>query len=208
MNTFIRLMLVLALAAGLFLLARESAAWAEGSPEQSLSAPEQGNQSFVDRKDDDCNRGWGKDKEKDKHKCKDKGSVKPPPKHVVIPVTGRYSVGGFCTLDIELNDPAIILNASIETPLPREIPNDAQKVRQGCLLEYYSADQRIDGLPAGAGSATICFAAMPNKQMTLYFYNLYAPNPTWVPLETSTQAGLVCAPGNETGLYVATFLKH
>jgi hypothetical protein len=208
MKTFLRLLLVLALAAGIALLAWGNPAWAEGSPGQSFSAPDEGVQAFPERKDDDCNRHWGKNKEKDRYECKDKGSVKPPPKHIVIRATGQYSVGGFCTISIELYDTATTLKASLETYLPRAIPNGAQKVRQGCLLDYYRYNQRIEGLSPSTGSATICFAAPPNKQMTVFFYNLYAPKPTWVQLETTVQDGIACADANKSGIYVSTFQKH
>ena len=199
-------------------LARNQVAWAATSSKTTeQSTLSQAEKSVSPHGDDDCDnhrnkdKNRCKDKDKDKDKCKKNkkhcGSVKPPPQQILIPVTGEYSVGGFCTISIALNDPGIRLDAGLKTPLPRELPDKVQKVRQGCLLTYYNSDQRINELPADSGTTTICFAATPHKQMTVYFFNMYASNPKWVPLETTVEAGKACATGNASGVYVATFQK-
>jgi hypothetical protein len=141
-------------------------------------------------------------------KANDKGTVKPPPGTVLIPVTGDYSVGGFCVLSVGLDDPAIQLDARLITPLPAGLPDTVQRVRQGCLLTYFRSGERISVLPPEDGSTTICFAAPPPKQATVYFHDTYAPDPVWVPLETTVESGIACAPANASGTYVATFLKE
>jgi len=133
------------------------------------------------------------------------GTVKPPPFDVVIPVTGDYSLGGFCTLSVELTDAEITLNANLLTPLPGELPKNVHKVRQGCLLTYNRASQILDELPTAAGSTMICFAGTPNQQMTVYFYDIYSTDPTWTALETTFEANIACAPANASGVYIATF---
>ena len=219
MKRIFRIILMIIVLLGIVGLARNQVAWAANSS----GAPDPASPQLVERSispahGDDCDKPWNKnkdkckDKDKDKHKCKnhkkDCGSVKPPPHQILIPVTGDYSVGGFCTISIALNDPAINLDAGLKTPLPRELPDKVQKVRQGCLLTYYNSDQRINELPADSGNTTICFAATPNKQMTVYFLNMYVAKPQWVPLETTVEAGKACATGNASGIYVATFQKH
>jgi hypothetical protein len=114
-------------------------------------------------------------------------------------------VGGFCTLSIVFNDPAITLDASLKTPLPHDLPDKVHKVRQGCLLSYYTARQPLAELPASSGSATICFAAAPGQKMVIYFYSLYAPKPSWVALKTHVQNGIACAAAPKSGVYAATF---
>ena len=181
-------------------LTRNQVAQANQAADPSVSARGKESQSVL---------AAPKDCEKDKNgKVKDKckGTVKTPPFDVVIPVTGDYSIGGFCTLSVALNDPALRLEGSLVTPLPGELPDSVQKIRQGCLLTYFRSNQRIDALPTGS-STTICFAATPNKEMTVYFYDLYALEPKWVPLETTVEAGIACAPANLSGVYVATFTK-
>jgi hypothetical protein len=190
-------MIMFSLIVGIVFVARNQVAWANQSSDLSLSAREDGQAAVADKKDD-C-----KDKNKNKDKCK--GTVKPPPKDLFIPVTGEYSVGGFCTLSIVLNDPAITLDATIKTPLPSDLPDKVHKVRQGCLLTYYSSDLRIDELSSNSGSATVCFAATPQQQTVVYFHNTYSSNPTWVALETTVQNGIACAAAPKSGVYVATF---
>ncbi len=212
MKIFFRIIILIAVLLGIVALAKNHIAWAANSGETSI-------QSVSQDKGDYCDKPWNqrkqeckdKDKNKDNNKCKKHpekcGSVKPPAREIVINKTGEYSVGGFCTLSVTLNDAAVKLNAHIETPLPGELPDKVQRVRQGCHLNFSSSDQQMNELPTSSGSATICFAAMPSKQMTLYFYNIDAPKPEWTALETTTDSGKACAKGNGSGVYIATFQK-
>lgn len=201
MNTSVRLLLVLALLTGIAISAGEKTAGADRLPGLSLSAVDRQGRAFPDRKDDDCIKGRGKDKDK----CKEKGTVKPPAREIVITRSGKYSVAGFCMLSIELIDPNITLHARITTPLPGVLPKGVHRIRQGCLLTYYSSNRRIDALSPSSGNTTICFAATPKKEMTIYFYDIYAPNPAWVPVQTTLQDGTACAPGTGSGVYIGTF---
>ena len=203
MNKSMRIILLLALLAGIAVLARNQVAWATPSAEASLSAYQDDVQADVLPKkgDDPCILPNGKLR----HRCK--GTVKPPPQNVIIPVTGQYSIGGFCTLDVELSDADIPLNAVILAPLPRDLPDGVHKVGQGCLLtySYISTNTRINTLSSTSGNATICFSAIAGKQMTLYYYDNDALSPAWVKLTTTNQNGIACAVGNSSGIYVATF---
>jgi hypothetical protein len=196
-NKYIRLTILIAVVLGIVFVAQNQVVWANPASDPGLSVKADG-QSVVSAAKENC-----KDKNKNKDKCQ--GSVKPPPKSLFIPVTGEYSVGGFCTLSIAFNDPVITLDATLQTPLPRDLPDKVHKVSQGCLLTYYSSQQRIDELSASLGSATICFAAIPQQISVVYFYNLYSANPAWVPLETTVENGIACAAGPKSGVYVATF---
>ena len=197
-NKYLRLIIMISLVLGIILVAQSNVAWANQATGPSLSARSHPEQSILPAKDD-CQQGNNKNKDK----CK--GTVKPPPKDIIIPVTGEYSVGGFCTLSVNLSDPKINLDASVVTPLQHELPDQVHKVRQGCLLTYYNASERIDALAPASGTTTICFAATPQKQMTIYFYNLFATDPVWAPLETTVENGVACAEANKSGIYVATF---
>ena len=200
----IRVLIAICLVMGIVLLAQDQVARANPSPNQSHSAENQEKQSILLAPgDEDCEKDKGKNK--DKEKCK--GTVKPPSRELIIPVTGQYSVGGFCTLTVDLKNLEITLDASVVTPLPGELPEDVQKIRQGCLLTYYNPDGRIDELTQELGNTTICFAVIPGKQMLLYFYDIYSTNPKWAPLETTDQDGIACGPGIASGVYVATFKK-
>ena len=197
MNRYLRFAVAGLFFIGIFFLARNQVAGANPSAGPSLSAREGDEQSVSLPKKDEC-----KDHNKNKDKC---GTVKPPPHDVIIPVTGDYSIGGFCTLSVALNDPAFTLDGTIQDPLPKDLPDKVQKVRQGCLLTYHHSGEQIATLPSAAGSTLICFAATPKKEMTVYFYNLYASDAQWTALETSTQDGTACATANASGVYVATF---
>lgn len=198
-NIRIRLGIAIILFLSIVFLAYQGAAGASRSTDPSLSTKEEPRQSPAAAKDDDCD----KDK-KGKDRCG--GTVKPPKGSVLIPVTGEYSIGGFCTLSVELNDSDIQLDARLITPLPGELPDTVQKIRQGCLLTYSRSNEVLFELPPESGNTTICFAALPNKQMTVYFHNTYSPDSEWAPLETTALAGgIVCAPANASGTYIATF---
>lgn len=218
MKSILRVFIMIAVLFGIVGLARNQVAWAATSSETAdQSTLGQVEESVSPAKDDDCDEPENKDRPRcqDKHKDKDKckknpkhcGSVKPPPHKITIRASGDYSVGGFCTLSTAWTDPDILLYASIVSPLPRELPDKVQKVRQGCLLEYYSSDERIDEMPTASGNTTICFAATPGKQITIYFDNKYSADPEWVALDTTTNAGQACATANASGVYAATFQK-
>jgi hypothetical protein len=216
MSKAFRVIIMIVVLFGTVGLAWNQVAWAAtGSETTDQATLGQVQQSISPHEDEDCDEPENRDrprcKEKERHKCKKNpkhcGSVKPPPHRIVIPVTGSYSVGGFCIISIALNDPEVSLIASLSTPLPGELPDRIQKVRQGCLLEYFHAEDRMNELPEDSGNTTICFAATPGKNSTVYFYNLYSPNPTWVALETTVVGGNVCASANESGVYVAAFEK-
>ena len=202
MHKIIRFGIAIILVLGIVLLAHQPPAEAARSSVPGISAAQGRQPAQSADKNDDCE----KDKKgKDKDKCK--GTVKAPPGTVLIPVTGEYSVGGFCTLRVDLQDTAITLDARLITPLPDGLPDTVQKIRQGCLLTYARANEVLFELTPEFGRTTICFAALPNQQMTVYFHNTLSPDPAWVPLETTVQAGVACAPAHASGTYVATFLK-
>ena len=217
MKRVLRVIIMIVVLLGIVGVAQNQIAWAANSAGGTDLSTVQLVEKSVASGKDDCdkdkykNTDKCKDKYKEKDKCKknkhDCGTVKPPPHQVIIPVTGEYSVGGFCTLSVTFNDPKIKLDASLKTPLPRDLPDKVHKVRQGCLLTYYSSNQRLNDLSANSGSATICFAAIPQQQTVVYFHNTYALNPTWVALETTIQNGIACAAAPQSGVYIATFQK-
>lgn len=204
MNKTIRLFFVIFIVLSVVLVAQSQVARANDSGPTSISARGHDQGSVAAARDDDCEKDKGKDKDKDK--CK--GSVKPPDRDILIPVTGEYSVGGFCTLSVTFNDPNVTLDASVTSPLPHDLPDDVHKIRQGCLLTYHEGAQQIDELAPASGNSTICFAAIPKEKMVVYYYDVYGPSPMWVALETTVANGIACAPANASGIYVATFQNH
>jgi|WetSurMetagenome_2_1015567.scaffolds.fasta_scaffold382849_2 hypothetical protein len=212
-----RIIVFIAVLLGIVGLAENQVAWAAVSAEQSgqTVAQEVGN-SVSAYNDNFCSKPWNRHskrcREREKEHCKkhkeDCRSVKPPHWNTLIPVTGEYSVGGFSTLSVTLNEPEFQLDARLMNPLQVNLPRNVQKVRQGVLLTYYHSKKRIESVPTNSGSITICFAAQPGKQMTIYFYNIYSAKPKWAALETTTDLGKACAKGSASGVYIVTFQQH
>ncbi|HLO31263.1 MAG TPA: hypothetical protein VK249_19090 [Anaerolineales bacterium] len=136
------------------------------------------------------------------------GTVKPPPGSIVITQSGTYSVGGFCTITVTLTDPDVWVEVRIMHPLPRPLPDGVHAVRQGCLVTYHHAGERIDELTSDMGTSNICFAALPKELMKIHFHDTYAGAPTWSPLGgPGVVNGMICGVADHSGTYVATFQK-
>ncbi len=193
--------IALLLVLGVLFLAQSRVAWANNLSGQDSQVENNEEQSVVAGQDND--NGDDDDEDEDD----DDGTVKPPRKIVVIKKSGKYSIGGFCTMTVELKADDVMAVAYIERPLPRRLPEGVHAVRQGCRVTYYESKTRIDELTPELGSAKICFAATPKKEMTLYFYDVYAATPIWTALETKVEKGIACADGNGSGIYIATFKK-
>jgi len=204
MYKFIRVMIAISLMLGIAILARNNAAWAANpAAESDRSSQDQAGLSISPAKDDDCD----KDKGKDKDKCK--GTVKPPP-GIIIPVTGggTYSVGGICTMTIEYIATGLSDLLYLEVPVEksRSVPFPESKGRiqlPGCHVLHYQSGQLMNEMGTGDGSWTICFAAQPKKTTTIYYYldNLETVGTTWIPLDTTVENGIACAPANYSGVY-------
>jgi len=210
-RTFIAIIVMLSLA----ILAKSNITWAAnpgaGSSQTSLGQAEQ---SVSLDKDKRCDKDKDKKKkDKDKDKCKDKdddgGSVKPPP-GIIIPVTGggTYSVGGICTITIEYKVPGLSDVVTLEVPVEKSrsvpFPESSGIIHlPGCHVLHYQSGQIMSEMSTDDGSWTICFAARPKKTMTIYYYldNLETFIPTWVPLETTVENGIACAPAYFSGVY-------
>ncbi len=190
MNQKIRYGIVLILLAGILLLARNSVAGASVS--------------------------WNQDEkvlQKESHvenavQAAKPGSVKPPPGELVITQSGTYSIGGFCNYTVEFIATDISVRVSLERPLPRPLPDKVHAVRQGCRVTYYQrpAGTRIDEFTPQMGTSRICFAAIPNENTKIYFFNVYADEPVWGPTGQTTVAdGVACSDAGKSGVYVGTF---
>lgn len=205
MGKIIRILIALSLVLGIVLLAQDQVARANRSSDQSLSAENQDVQSvLLAPGDDDCK----KDKNKNKDKCK--GTVKPPPPGIVIPVTGAgtYAVGGVCTVTVEYKADGLSDEVSLEVPVEksRSVPfpvSDGKIHLPGCHVLHYQFEQIKSEMTPADGSWTICFAARPNKTMTIYYYldDLETVVPIWIPLETTVESGIACAPAYYSGVY-------
>lgn len=189
MNKAGRFTIALLLLLGILILAQGRVAWADHLFEQDFLAQTNEVQSEAVAQDE----------------LERRGTVNPPPPDISITESGRNSVGGFCTLTLTFYVDGVRAKAYVERPLLAALPTGLHAVQQGCRVTFYASDLRMDELPAEMGSATICFAATPEKQMVLYFYNVYAEPATWTAANTTVENGIACAEGNRSGTYVATF---
>jgi len=150
------------------------------------------------------------------------GTVVPPPASITISGSGIYSVGGICTFyvlytDLFQSDQIHVADALRHDHDPiddynyeehDEFPDEGGLLYQpGCHILHYDAglithwEKFVD-----QGDWKICFAAYPDKEMTIYAYlgDLSNQESSWIPLETTTENGEACAPAFYTGVYVPT----
>lgn len=142
------------------------------------------------------------------------GSVQPPPYPNVITQSGAYAMGGICTLDIFYKVENLSDNLWQEFPVEDNViitfpENGDQLFFPGCHVLHYELSEGQVHMGAEKGTWTICFAAAPDKQMTIYFYESLIHvdehenmTPPWTALPTTTENGLACAPAEYTGVYV------
>jgi len=205
MGKYIRIFIAIIVMLAIVILARNNAARAANPAAESGRSSQDGAElSISPAKDKDCDKEKGKDKDK----CK--GTVKPPP-GIVIPVTGggTYSVGGICTMTIAYNVSGLSDLLYLEVPVEKSssvpFPESNGKIHlPGChVLHYDQSGQLMNEMGPEDGSWTICFAAQPKKTITIYYYldNLETVAPTWIPLKTTIENGIACAPANYSAVY-------
>lgn len=142
------------------------------------------------------------------------GSVQPPPYPNVITQSGAYGMGGICALDIFYKVENLSDNLWQEFPVEDTLiitfpENGDQLFFPGCHVLHYELSEVQVQMGPEKGTWTICFAAAPDKQMTIYFYESlihvdeheHMTSP-WIALPTTAQNGLACAPAEHTGVYV------
>jgi hypothetical protein len=142
-----------------------------------------------------------------------KGSVRVPPtisSSNTITASGTYAAGGICTLKVHYKIDGLSDTLHVEPPEFDTIAIPFADMPDllyfpGCHVSHFR-DARIKYvMTPPEGDWEICFAARPGKTMTIYYYEYYDPqhsfvNPNhlvgpWKPLVTTTENGLACAPG-------------
>ena len=149
------------------------------------------------------------------------GTVIVPPYSIVITESATYAVGGVCTLTVIYREPDQSDEIHVAEVRPDSDPVDAYNLNQydpfpdpaallyqpGCHVLHYKFGEvtRYEKFPP-QGEWKICFAARPDKEMTIYYYlgDLTDQKSDWVPLETTVANGMACAPAFFTGVYVPT----
>lgn len=144
------------------------------------------------------------------------GTVRPPSPIDTGRITesGAYNIGGVCSIIIEYHVPKLsnVIHVEEDTSISANVPfpdNEGLLYLPGCHVFHYKANiLKTDmNVTMDEGKWKICFAAIPNKETTIYYY--YANDDTpqsvksaWTPLETNIENGMACAPGvDHTGVY-------
>jgi hypothetical protein len=129
------------------------------------------------------------------------GSVITPPSDITITASGTYSAGGLCSATVKYYIPQLGDNLHVEFPTEdtHNIPFPDNKdllYLPGCHFLHYREGEIKPLMTRDEGEWQICFSAIPNKETTIYYYrdDNTSINPPWVPLETTTEKGLACAP--------------
>ena len=129
------------------------------------------------------------------------GSVVVPPSEVIISGSGTYSAGGICSAIIKYYIPGLGDNLHVQFPTEDThiIPfpdNEDLLYLPGCHFLHYRDGEVKKTMTREEGEWEICFAAIPGKEMTLYYYrdDNTDINPPWTALETTNENGLACAP--------------
>jgi hypothetical protein len=132
------------------------------------------------------------------------GSVQTPPTEVTITQPGTFAIGGICTMQVKYNIKGLSDVVAIEfanshmTQDTLTVPPDVVQgvfYFPGCHVVHYLNTVIQDTVTPQQGDWQICFAAIPDKVMTIYYYrdDLTDIVPPWTALESTTQAGKVCA---------------
>jgi hypothetical protein len=130
---------------------------------------------------------------------------------VRITKPGTYGAGGICELKVDYYVPALAneLHVEEDVEISAEVPfpdNQGLLYLPGCHVFHYKTDKLVDEVTSDEGSWEICFAAIPNKETTIYFYysdtDVERVTSVWTPLKTRVDGGQACAPTTEfTGVY-------
>ena len=142
------------------------------------------------------------------------GTVQPKPYPNVITESGAYGMGGICALDVFYKVDNLSDNLWLEFPVEDSLfvtfPDNGDVLFfPGCHVLHFEADQVKEEMSADKGTWKICFAAHPDKKMTIYFYHslVHVDDheniiPPWTALPTTIENGLACASAENTGVYV------
>ena len=143
-----------------------------------------------------------------------KGTVQPPPYFTQITQSGTKGIGGICSLEALYKVDNLTDDTFVEFPVEENLivnfPDNGDILFfPGCHVLHYEKSVVQKQMGNEKGTWTICFAAPPNKQMTIYYYESMVHiddheniTPPWEPLPTTVENGLACAPAEYTGVYV------
>ena len=143
------------------------------------------------------------------------GSIQPPTDSQTVNASGSYSIGGVCNLIVEYKKDTITDSVHVQDPIGQDPvdwdTNMSFPVENGllylpgCHVIHYEDGEivRWEQTTEDDGQWTICFAALPDKEMSVYYFlgDLEKPASDWIQLESTVENGKVCAPAQYTGMY-------
>ena len=141
-------------------------------------------------------------------------TVGAPPPSNTITASGTYSAGGVCTLIVQYKVEDLSDRLYVEVPVQDDqtvtFPENGDILfLPGCHVLHYELSELQKTMTNEQGTWKICFAAPPDKEMTIYFYesllhkdNTESITPPWKALATTVENGMACAIAEGTGVYV------
>ena len=137
------------------------------------------------------------------------GSVRTPPDEIKVTESGTYAAGGICLIRAKYFVTGLSDTVQVEYPTRHytedtktipfsEYTNGDQFFFPGCHVIHYKdlkVQTQVNKTDQKDGEWEICFAAIPGKTMTIYYYddNLTDMVAPWNPLVTTTSNGMSCA---------------
>ena len=206
MKQVMRILIVFALVLVGVLLARNNSVWAGAADDNASIAA----QPQVDTSLQQGNL-VKKRKHKKDHDDHGKGTVKPPHGHIKTCHDGDYSVGGVVILRVINLEDDICLDLELEKNgfAIGRLPKDAGKLLTSRVVKRIYLHNHLQyQFPKPDDRVQTCFAAPPNKEVKIYFFDYYGPRfkerreqPSWEPLDTTVEDGLACAYTDTSGVY-------
>jgi len=143
------------------------------------------------------------------------GTVQAPAPSNTVSASGSYSVGGVCSMVVKYNLTNLSDKLYVEVPVQDDLTvsfpatNNDILFLPGCHVLHFEKSVEQAAMTSSQGTWKICFAAPPNKTMTIYFYksmdhsdNTSSVTPPWTALPTTVENGMACAVADGTGVYV------
>jgi len=126
-----------------------------------------------------------------------KGTIRPPGcEEIVLKDSGEYSVCGVAIVSVDFKDDDVQVILNLDA-----LPADAGNVLAGTIDLQCLVDGELHKGPHDEhAEPRICFAAPPDKEVQVKFYDESAKS--WVQVETTIADGRACAPANNSGKYV------
>lgn len=126
-----------------------------------------------------------------------KGTTRPPGcEEIVLTKSGEYSVCGVAVVHVDIKDEGVEVILNLDP-----LPTDEDKVLAGTVdLKCLVGGELHEGAHDEHAEPKICFAAPPDKEVEVKFYDESLK--TWLSLETAVSEGQACASANNSGKYV------